>query len=150
LLASDPAFPFSSSAVEKWLEKDLEKDPPPFYMFTICTLADERVIGHIGLDGVRWSHADSFVGIGIGEQEFWGKGYGTDAMQVMLRFAFTEMNLHRVSLTVFDYNPRALRSYEKAGFKIEGRARQMFKREGQRWDEIFMGILREEWESLPQ
>jgi len=75
----------------------------------------------------------------------WGKGYGTDAMRVLLRFAFTEINLHRVSLTVFGYNPRAIRSYEKAGFVVEGRARQRLRRDGQWWEVVYMGILKDEW-----
>jgi RimJ/RimL family protein N-acetyltransferase len=85
------------------------------------------------------------VGIGLGEREFWGKGYGTDAMRIILRYAFTELNLHRVTLNVFEYNPRGVRSYEKAGFVLEGRQRGVLLREGRRWDEIYMGILREDW-----
>ena len=85
-------------------------------------------------------------GIGLGERNYWGNGYGTDAMQIMLRYAFRELNLHRVSLDVFEYNPRALHSYEKAGFQIEGRRRKMVQRDGRRYDMIFMGILREAWE----
>jgi RimJ/RimL family protein N-acetyltransferase len=69
-------------------------------------------------------------------------------MRIILRYAFTELNLHRVSLDTFEYNPRAIRSYEKAGFKIEGRVRQLLNREGRRWDVIYMGILREEWEKI--
>jgi RimJ/RimL family protein N-acetyltransferase len=69
-------------------------------------------------------------------------------MRVMLRYAFRELNLHRVTLTVFEYNPRAIRSYEKAGFVVEGRLRNWLNREGRRWDMIHMGILREEWETL--
>ena len=60
---------------------------------------------------------------------------------------FNELNLHRVSLDVFEYNPRAIRSYEKVGFVFEGRTRKFLNREGQRWDMIFMGILRSEWEA---
>ena len=66
-------------------------------------------------------------------------------MRVILRYAFTELNLHRVSLGLFEYNPRALRSYEKAGFKMEGRMRGTLHREGRRWDDLYMGILRTEW-----
>ena len=86
------------------------------------------------------------MGIGIGERDCWGKGYGTDAMRVVLRFAFVELNLHRVGLNVFEYNPRAIRSYEKAGFVEEGRLRGFLHRNNRRWDLIFMGILRDEWE----
>ncbi len=85
------------------------------------------------------------MGIGLGERENWGKGYGTDAMKIILRYAFTELNLRRVTLDVFEYNQRGVRSYEKAGFVIEGRVRGMILREGRRWDVIFMGILREDW-----
>ncbi len=67
-------------------------------------------------------------------------------MRALLRFAFTEVNLHRVSLAVFGYNPRALRSYEKVGFTVEGRVRQYLHRDGQWWDMVFMGILKDEWE----
>ena len=66
-------------------------------------------------------------------------------MRVVLGFAFTELNLHRVSLNVFAYNPRAIRSYEKAGFQHEGRLRKLICRDGQRTDDVWMGILGEEW-----
>jgi RimJ/RimL family protein N-acetyltransferase len=69
-------------------------------------------------------------------------------MNILLRFAFTEINLRRVTLTVFEYNPRAIRSYEKAGFRHEGRARKVVNKEGRRWDVLYMGILREEWLGL--
>jgi RimJ/RimL family protein N-acetyltransferase len=83
----------------------------------------------------------------VGEREYWGRGYGTEAMRLVLQFAFQELNLHRVSLGVFAYNERAIRSYEKAGFRIEGRLRQGIHRVNQRWDEVVMGILRSEWET---
>jgi RimJ/RimL family protein N-acetyltransferase len=66
-------------------------------------------------------------------------------MNLLLRFAFTEVNLRRVSLGVFEYNPRAIRTYEKTGFRHEGRVRQFLNKEGRRWDMLFMGIMREEW-----
>ena len=69
-----------------------------------------------------------------------------DAMRIILRFAFTELNLRRVSLDVFEYNPRAIASYRKVGFVEEGRLRRFLHRDGRRWDLIFMGMLREEWE----
>jgi RimJ/RimL family protein N-acetyltransferase len=146
LLDSGPAFVYSPQRSKEWLEKMLQENEHNLFMFMIRTLEDDRLIGEVGLDGVQWNHGDTFIGIGLGEREFWGKGYGTDAMRVILRYAFNELNLHRVSLNVFEYNRRALRSYEKTGFKVEGRARKFLSREGNRWDLIFMGILREEWE----
>jgi len=143
LLDWDPARRFSVKNSQKWFEKMCEKDD--LHFFAIRTLKDGKIIGEIGLNGIRWTHGDCFVGIGLGERKYWGKGYGTDAMNIILRYAFTELNLHRVSLDVFEYNPRGVRSYEKAGFVHEGRERSLLLREGRRWDVLYMGILREDW-----
>ena len=147
LLDSSPTNLFSEKQLIDWIQKDQEKEPPAFYTFQIRTLEDDCLVGFIGLDGTAFPHGDMFVGIGLGEREFWGRGYGTDAMKVILRFAFHEMNLRRISLNTFEYNPRAIRSYEKAGFIHEGRVKKYLWREGQRWDLIYMGILREEWDA---
>ena len=143
MLDDEPAQPWS---VKKIKEEIDEGPKPDGFPFLIRTLADDRLIGFVGLFGIRWTHGDAWVGIGIGDRQYWGKGYGTDAMRVILRYGFTELNLHRVSLFLFEYNARALRSYEKAGFVVEGRLRQATQREGQRRDDLCMGILREEWE----
>jgi RimJ/RimL family protein N-acetyltransferase len=148
LLDSDVCHLWSKNKTREWLEKNLLNEKPDLYSFMIRTLDSDRLIGEIGLGGIKYTHGDAFVGIGLGERDFWGKGYGADAMRVLLRFAFTELNLRRVSLDVFEYNPRAMRCYEKVGFVTEGRMRGMIEREGRRWDLIFMGILREEWERL--
>jgi len=148
-LLNASARPMQSSKAElKWMEKEAEEISPAGYYFSIRTLAEDKLIGEIGLDVINWSGRDAFVGLGIGETEYWSKGYGTDVMSVLLRFAFMEINLRRVTLGVFEYNPRAIRSYEKAGFRHEGRLRRLLSREGRRWDNLFMGILREEWTEL--
>ena len=143
---SIPAFPPSAKRVREGMEAD--ELPTSRFTFAIHTLADDRLIGIIDVEVTQWVNGDAYVGIGIGERDDWGKGYGTDAMRVMLRYAFRQLNLHRVSLTVFEYNPRAIRSYEKAGFVVEGRLRNWLNREGRRWDMIHMGILKEEWGTL--
>ena len=85
------------------------------------------------------------MGIFIGDKNYWSKGYGTDAMRTLLRFAFGEANLHRVELEVFAFNPRAIRTYEKAGFELEGVRKQALFREGAWHDEHIMATLRDEW-----
>ena len=144
LMDTDPPRLHSSKAIKEWLEKELEK-ASAMYWFAICALEDDRLLGDITLSVINWGSREAFTGIAIGAREFWGKGYGTDAMQVLLRYGFTELNLRRISLNVFEFNQRALRSYEKAGFRLEGRQRQLIQREGRRWDILYMGILREEW-----
>ncbi len=145
---SSPAQMYSAKQIKEHLEKEMAQESLTRFDFTIRALADDRLLGSIELDGIRWNQGDAFVGIGIGDRNDWGKGYGTDAMRIIVRFAFMELNLHRVSLDTFEYNPRALRSYQKVGFKIEGRQRRLLNRDGRRWDLIYMGILREEWESM--
>lgn len=144
LLDLDPGHLHSPKRVKEWLEKELEKDPPEMWLFGVRALEADKLIGFVELNGVT-PHGDTFVGIGLGERDYWGKGYGTEAMKLILRFAFVELGLHRVSLDVFEYNPRGVKSYEKAGFRHEGRVRETILRDGRRSDVFFMGVLREEW-----
>lgn len=136
----------SIKAIKEFFEKETLEPSPASHYFSIRALDDDRLLGDINFDVINsWGSRDAFVGIGIGSRADWGRGYGTDAMNIGLRFVFTELNLRRVTLTVFEYNPRAIRSYEKAGFKLEGRMRGALLKDGTRWDMLYMGILREEW-----
>jgi RimJ/RimL family protein N-acetyltransferase len=145
LLDSDPPRLHSVRANKEWLEKRLKEDQPDTYWFAIRALEDDRLLGDIDVAVINWGSRDAFIGIGIGEREFWGQGYGSDALQLLLRYAFIELNLRRVTLNVFEFNQRAIRVYEKVGFQTEGRQRLSVQREGRRWDTLFMGLLREEW-----
>ncbi len=142
LLNDDAAYMWTPKQVKEWFEKEQKN-----YDFIIRTLIDDQPIGFIDLSGFNWSARHAWVGVGLGEREFWGKGYGTEAMQILLRFAFEEINLNRINLTVFEYNLRAQKSYLKCGFVEEGRARKSMNREGERWDVVYMGILGSEWEA---
>lgn len=145
LADSDPAGMESEKKLKEWFEKRNEDGfKPERYPFSVRTLAEDKLIGFFGL-WLDLIHNEAWVGIGIGERDFWGKGYGTDMMKLCLQYAFTELNVYRVSLGLHAYNPRALRSYEKAGFRLEGRTRGDVARGGQRHDSLWMGILREEW-----
>jgi RimJ/RimL family protein N-acetyltransferase len=144
LLDSDPALPRSALHFRGDLEKIEQRSDT--YIFAVRTLAGNRLIGFVDLGGIQWSHRNCSLGIGIGEREFWGMGYGSDTLRVVLRYAFTELNLERVSLDVFEYNQRAIHCYEKLGFVHEGCMRGALNRDGRRWDMLYMGILREEWQ----
>ena len=141
----DPARLKSEKKIKEWIEKQVETgfDQDRYY-FSVRTLAEDKYIGFLGLS-VDLIHGVAWVGLGIGEREFWGKGCGTDMMKLCLQYAFTELYVARVSLGLHEYNPRALRSYEKCGFRLEGRTRKDILREGRRTDTLWMGILREEW-----
>jgi RimJ/RimL family protein N-acetyltransferase len=145
LVEGEPPVPLSLKATKDINERDWSEDDPDNIMFLIRTLQEDQTIGFANLDYISWHHGDSYMGIGIGDKAYWGKGYGTEAMNLLLRYAFTELNLHRISLTVFEYNERAISMYQKCGFKIEGMNRDYHYRDGRRWDLVCMGILREEW-----
>ncbi len=145
LLDTDPPRLFSANKWKEWQEKYLEKSITNELFFAIRTLDTDRLIGFVGLFDLFMQHGDTLVAIALGEREYWGKGFGTDAMRIILRYAFNELNLRRAGLIVFDYNPRAIRSYEKAGFRHEGTVRKVILRDGKRYDFHYMGILREEW-----
>jgi RimJ/RimL family protein N-acetyltransferase len=142
LMDSIVAFPFTAKQIKEWYEKGYSDR----YEFTIRQLDDEKPLGFVELGGINWSARNAWAGIGIGEKGNWGKGIGTEAMQLMLKFAFNELNLRRISLGVFEYNLRAIRSYEKIGFIVEGRQKEIVFRDGKRSDMIVMGIFRDEWE----
>lgn len=148
LADSDPVQMSSQKKIKAWFEEQAEKGlRPERYNFSVHTLAEEKHIGFLGV-WVDLIHSEAWVGLGIGEREFWSKGYGSDMMRLCQQFVFTELGIERLSLALHSYNARALRSYEKCGFRLEGRTRQDVLKEGERSDTLWMGILREEWLAL--
>lgn len=105
----------------------------------------DRLIGGTGLHDIDTRCRRATFGILIGPPEERGKGYGTEVTRLMVGYAFDTLNLNRVVLQVYEYNPRGARVYEKVGFRREGVLRQDTYRDGRYWDAIAMGILREEW-----
>ena len=104
-----------------------------------------RLVGNVGLMDVQWTNRSAELGIFIGDKSLWDKGYGTEAVELMLEHAFDTLNLHRVFLRVFATNERAHRCYQKAGFILEGTLRQAVFRHGHYVDMQIMAILREDW-----
>jgi RimJ/RimL family protein N-acetyltransferase len=145
LMDTGPAGLMPVSQIEEWIVEEASDNESTF---SIHTLIDDRIIGSIGLFGFNRDAGSAWVGIGIGDPYYRGKGYGTDAMKVLLNYAFNELNLHRVNLGVFEFNQRAIRSYEKCGFKYEGSEREFIFKEDKRWSIQNMGILRSEWQEM--
>lgn len=115
------------------------------YVFGVVVKAEERLIGTCGLHRINWPARCATYGLMIGDVDSHGRGYGTEATLLALRFAFEELNLHRVELCVYDHNTAGIRVYEKAGFELEGRLRQRMWRHGAWHDELRYAVLREEW-----
>jgi RimJ/RimL family protein N-acetyltransferase len=143
---NDPARPVSAEAHSAW-EQGWSGAPNTFH-FRLRTLEDNKLIGLVALGGVEWNNGTASLGIAIGNPAYWSKGYGTDAMQLILGYAFRELNLHRVTSSTISYNERSIRVHERVGFRREGLQRESIQREGQRFDVIHFGILRHEWQAL--
>ena len=109
--------------------------------------ADGKVIGECGLRDFNDAHQHCELGIGIGDREYWGRGYGREAVILLCDYAFTHRNCHRIMLTTLASNERAIRAYRACGLVEEGRLREHAWSDGRWQDEIVMGILRDEWEA---
>ncbi|EOD00225.1 GNAT family N-acetyltransferase [Caldisalinibacter kiritimatiensis] len=136
-------YPVTLKQEKAWYES--QKDNKNTYNFAIETLADRLYIGGCGINELDLKNGVAIVGIMIGHKDYRGKGYGTDAMRVLLDFIFNQINVNKVQLHAFAFNERAIKSYKKCGFIEEGRIRQRIFRNGKYHDEIVMGILREEY-----
>lgn len=143
LFDSRPAFPKTAAELQVWVE-DMHKSPDDF-VFAVRPLDNDVCIGYLELDGINWVHGVSGLALGIGNPACRGKGYGTDATLLALRYAFQELNLHRVTATVFSYNTPSLAMCDKIGFTREGAFREYLQRDGQRFDMLLLGMLRHEW-----
>lgn len=142
-LMPGPAYPLSMEEEERWFQSTLDSSGGK--QFAIVTIDSDEHIGNCGFHRLDWKNRKAEVGILIGEKAYWGKGYGTDAMRVLLRVAFDELGLNRVYLHVYSFNKRAIASYEKVGFRLEGTCRESLFRDGQFYDELVMGILAREY-----
>ncbi|MGB2694811.1 MAG: GNAT family protein [Dehalococcoidia bacterium] len=140
-------YPLSRADEEQWLKNTPTNSVGNGVALAIET-QDGTHIGNIDLHPVASEDRHAALGVMIGEKDYWSKGYGTDAIVTLLRFAFDEMNLNRVWLTVDDRNERARACYRKCGFREEARWRQDRFTEGAYHDTLVMGVRRDEFAAL--
>jgi RimJ/RimL family protein N-acetyltransferase len=113
--------------------------------YIIIEKKSDKPIGVVSLINIDYKNRNAECIIDIGDKEAWGKGFGTEAMKLILDFGFLEMNLHKISLRAFSFNSRAIKLYEKLGFQWEGTLRESIFRGG-RWHDILqMSILKNEY-----
>ncbi|MGH2488006.1 MAG: GNAT family N-acetyltransferase, partial [Candidatus Limnocylindria bacterium] len=122
--------PFSRAMEDQWFERTVAGQGQDFYHFVICRLADGEPIGVADLRNLDFVNGNAEFGITIGEKSEWSKGFGTDALNAICDFGFGELRLERIELEVYAGNARARRSYEKAGFVLEGTLRHRHFAEG--------------------
>jgi diamine N-acetyltransferase len=139
-------IPLSMTDEESWFsglaQKEAEQRPLAIEARDGTTW---QLIGDAGLFGVNWTSRSAEFGIFIGDKSRWDQGYGTEVLLLILEHGFNALNLNRIYLRVFATNARAIRSYKKAGFVLEGTMRQAEYRDGAYIDVHFMSVLRSEW-----
>jgi RimJ/RimL family protein N-acetyltransferase len=131
----------------RWFE-DMPKHVGNVFNYNVRTKQDNILIGFTLFYRYDPRNRSASIGIGIAEPNYRDKGYGTEAMRLMVEYGFNELNLNRVGLTVSGFNARAIHVYQKLGFKEEGILRQSYFGDGKYHDIWVMGLLRDEWANL--
>lgn len=139
--------PIGGEASERWFEKFQAQLGDSVFQFIICRLGSNDDIGTCGLRGIDRVNGNAELSIFM-LRGSWGKGLGTDAVDALCDFGFGELRLERIYLHVFDYNPRAIRSYQKSGFVQEAVLRNSRFHRGRHHDVIVMSLIRPDWEAL--
>lgn len=142
-LTPDTPYPMTLHEEEKWLESITTASDT--YKFAIETIEKNEFIGGCSINSVDWKNSVATIGIFIGCKEYRGRGYGTDAMRVLMDFIFMQMNINKIRLIVYSFNDAAIKCYEKCNFKIEGVLRQEIYKDGEYHDKISMGLLKGEY-----
>jgi RimJ/RimL family protein N-acetyltransferase len=141
-------LPMSTRDEEKWFEAQLEKEAVERPLAVELRQGDGwKLIGSCGVFDIDWRSSSAELGIMIGDKSVWNQGLGTQVMTLLLRHCFETLNLNRAFLRVHGENARARRSYEKAGFVVEGCMRQAVFKQGKYDDIYIMSVLRGEWDA---
>lgn len=140
LLVTSVPFPMTLWEEADWV-KSQKGGKNGEYNFAIEDLETKEYIGGCGINEVNWLTRVAVVGIMIGDKDYWGRGYGTDAMKVLMKFIFEEMNMNKIRLSTFSFNERAIKSYKKCGYEIEGVLKNEIFKEGKYYDEVIMSAF---------
>lgn len=132
--------PCTPEMEKKWIQEQAGQ-----YQFAIVRLSDHTLLGNCGFDNISHRNQHAEVGLFIGEEESRGKGYGAEALSLLLEYGFNEMNLNNIMLKAFSFNERAIACYKKVGFREFGRRHQADFVRGEWQDDVYMEILREDW-----
>lgn len=139
----DPPIPQALERLRAEFDRDVAGGGRDGARFAIEV--DGRFVGQCGLAAIEETHRTAMLGIAIGDRECWGRGYGREAVRLLLDYAFRLRNLRRVWLWVHADNARAIAAYRASGFVEEGRLREHVWSNGRYVDAVQMGVLRAEW-----
>lgn len=142
-------FPISETREEKWIKKVILSSGEKDAIFVIEIRRKGRLfaIGSCGINRINWKDRNAEIGIAIGEKDCQGKGYGTEALSLLLEYSFKQLNLHRIWAAIFEFNNKKIPLFEKIGFKKEGCLRSAIFKNGVYWDINILGLLENEWQT---
>ncbi|HJW93256.1 MAG TPA: GNAT family protein [Thermoanaerobaculia bacterium] len=135
-------YPIAFQNEQEWLERAMHASHNERH-FAIERKDDRSHIGNASIHDIDWVSRNAWFGLFIGEPAAWNRGFGSDAIGTMVRFAFDDMNLIKLRINVFDYNDRAKHVLETRGFRQEGKLERDFYREGTWHDIVILSIFRE-------
>ena len=135
-------LPVNFRSEEEWFEK-LAKDKENIVL--AIETSEGKFIGIMGLHRINWKDRTATTGAIIGDKEYWGKGYGTEAKMLLLDYVFNTLNLRKIGSMVIAYNKRSLAYSLHCGYKIEGVLKKQIFKEGRYWDEIILGVFKNDW-----
>ena len=140
-------FPITERVEEEWHDA-LDKDKNNFAL-GIVDIETSKLVGSIGLHNINWQQRTATTGTVLGEKEYWGKGYGTEAKMLLLDFAFNALDLYGVVSRVIAFNERSLNYGKKCGYEEIGRLPKWIRRQnGERCDEVILCATQEKWRPL--
>jgi RimJ/RimL family protein N-acetyltransferase len=141
------SFPLTHSSMEWYIRNTNDLETADALIYKAVDSSTGETIGHISLGGISRKNKSARISrVLIGNSANKGKGYCKQMINEILKIGFDQMQLHRISLGVYDYNTAALKCYQSAGFSIEGTMREVLLHEGKWWSLIEMGILENEWQ----
>ena len=129
-------------------ELEILKNLKTSHNFAVRLIENDELLGNIGFNDIDSVNKSGTLGIMLGNEKYYGKGYGKEALMLLLDYGFSFLNLRNIVLYVFEYNEIAYNLYKKVGFKEVGRIRKRQELMGKFYDSIVMDILNEEFESL--
>lgn len=137
----------SSSKAESWFE-EIQKEQGNKFVRLGIFLTDDTVIGDIALQGIDWKNRSCSLGMGIAKISNRGKGYGSEALKLIMEYAFNNLGIERLTANTLEQNKGAQQSLERNGFKLEGTERKAVYFAGKRWSRLNYGLLRDDYNGL--
>jgi len=139
------AWPITLEEAKKWFEPSSGQGMKDFVVFTIYHKKDKKPIGDVGLNRINWLNRNANIFWTIGEKEYWGRGIAVEASKLLIKYGFTELNLHKIYAGIFTPNSRSLRAAEKIGFKKEAVLKEDLYVDGKYIDTHVFTLLKKDW-----